>query len=263
VVDVIFDHQDSDGQKTVARHIAGKLFIYFAQPYPKRPTQAALKPIVDRSVAASQFDTTWRIDALLRAIFVDDAFYATNVPAPLGANDMKSVKWPVDYVVSTLRLLRMKLKGKYLYVNGGDYAAIRDQLGNMGQVLFEPPSVFGWSWETAWVSSATLLARYTFANDLISARGPGATNFHPDKLSPQLSVLSGSPAADPDGVLTAVTDVLGITDQLTVADRAALIAYLTDNGTQSTLDLTDYDTRNRKLHGLFALLLQSPMYQLH
>ena len=36
----------------------------------------------------------------------------------------------------------------------------------MGQVLLDPPSVFGWDWETAWVSSATLLARYGFARDL-------------------------------------------------------------------------------------------------
>ena len=263
VIDVIFDHTDSDGQKTVARYIAGKLFIYFAQPYPKRPAQAALKPIVDQLVAASQFDTTWQIDALLHAIFVSDDFYATNAPAPFGANDLKSVKWPVDYVVSTLRLLKMKLKSKYFYVNGGDYAGIRDQLGNMGQVLFEPPSVFGWNWETAWLSSATLLARYNFVNDLISARGAGPTKFHPEKLSAELGVLSSSASADPNALLTAVTDLLGITDQLTAADQATLVNYLTENGTQPTLNLTDYDTRNRKVNGLFALVMQSPVYQVH
>jgi len=263
VVDIIFDHNDSDGRKTVARYIAGKLFIYFAQPYPKRPAQPALKPIVDQLVAASQFDTTWEIAALLRAIFVNDAFYATNVPAPFAENDLKSVKWPVDYVVGTLRLLRMKLKSKYLYVNGGNYASIRDQLGNMGQVLLAPPSVFGWNWETAWVSSATLLARYNFANDLISARGSGSTHFHPEKLSAQLKALSTSANADPNAILTAVTDVLGVTDQLTTTDQTNLLNYLTENGTQPTLDLTDYHTRNRKLNGLFALVLQSPAYQVH
>ena len=59
------------------------------------------------------------------------------------------MKWPIDYVVSTLRLLRMKLKSKYQYVDGGSDDDVRDQLTNMGQVLFEPPSVFGWDWETA------------------------------------------------------------------------------------------------------------------
>jgi hypothetical protein len=41
-----------------------------------------------------------------------------------------------------------------------------------------------------------------------------------------------------------------------------LVDYLTDNGTNPSLDLSDYDTRNAKLHGLFALLMQTPAYQL-
>jgi len=256
LTDIIFQHTDTDGQKTVARYIAGKLFTYFAQPYPKRPPQPVLKPVVDALVSSSGFDTSWDIGALVRAIFVNDAFYATDAPTPFDAATMKSVKWPVDYVVSTLRLLGMGLKSKYQYVNGGDYAAIRDQLSNMGQVLFEPPSVFGWNWETAWISSATLLARYTFANDVISARGGGRMNFHPEKL---IDIHLTAPT----DILTAVTDVLGITDQLTTDDQTSLLNYLTDGGANPSLDLTDYDTRNRKLNGLFALLLQSPAYQLH
>ena len=42
-----------------------------------------------------------------------------------------------------------------------------------------------------------------------------------------------------------------------------LIDYLTDAGAHPSLDLEDDDTRNRKLHGLFGLLLQSPSFQLH
>ena len=45
-----------------------------------------------------------------------------------------------------------------LRVQGGD--SLRNRLADMGQSLFEPPSVFGWDWETAWISSATLLARF-------------------------------------------------------------------------------------------------------
>jgi len=262
VVDIIFDHRDTDGAKTVARYIAGKLFIYYAQPYPKRPTQPALKTIVDELITDSQFDTTWDLSALVHAIFVNNAFYATAAPAPFVVSDLKSVKWPVDYVVSTVRILKMWLKSSAQYVNGGSFGAIRDQLNNMGQVLFEPPSVFGWNWDSAWISSATLLARYTFARDVTSARGRGPYNFHPEKLSTQLKSLSQNAAADPTEILAAVTDVLGVTDQLTPTERSKLIAYLTDNGANATLNLTNFDTRNTKLNGLFALVLQSPAYQL-
>ena len=43
----------------------------------------------------------------------------------------------------------------------------------------------------------------------------------------------------------------------------ALIDYLTDDGAERRVDLTDDDVRDRKLNGLFALVLQSPAYQLH
>jgi uncharacterized protein (DUF1800 family) len=256
VVDAIFDHRDSDGKKTVARYIAGKLFTYLSQPYPKRPAQPALKPIVDELLLDSGFDTSWDLAALLRAIIINDQFYATAAPAPFQATDLKSIKWPVDYVVSTLRLLDLKLVSSYQYVNGGTYDAIRDELGNMGQLLFEPPSVFGWDWDTAWVSSATLLARYGFARDIAAARGPGRTRFHPDKL---VDIT----LTDPSAIVDAVTDVLGVTDQFTAAEKAWLVDYLTDEGANPTLDLRDYDVRNRKLNGLFALVLQSHAYQLH
>jgi hypothetical protein len=54
-----------------------------------------------------------------------------------------------------------------------------------------------------------------------------------------------------------------VTDQLTGAERQVFIDYVSDGGANPTLDLNDSDTRNRKLNGLFALVLQSPAYQLH
>jgi hypothetical protein len=135
----------------------------------------------------------------------------------------------------------------------------------MGQTLLEPPSVFGWDWETAWISSATLLARYNFARNLTASRGHGSSAFRPEKMS---VVVGGNEVdltslTDPDDILNAATDLLGITDQLTAAERNILVDYLTDGGTNPMLDLTDYDVRNTKLHGLFALVMQSPAYQLH
>ena len=266
VVEIIFNHKDSDGKRTVARYIAGKLFTFLAQPYPKRPAQMtqaqrdALKPIIDQLIHDSNFDTTWDLHALVRAMLVSDAFYVTDVAADpqsgFSATDLKSVKWPVDYVVSTMRVLNLRLRGRFAFVNGGDFRLISDQLNDMGQVLFEPPTVFGWNWETAWINSATLLARFQFAVDVIAARGGGSTSFHPTRLV-------NINLTDPTAIVNAVTDALGVTDQLTATDQATLVNYLTDGGTQATIDLTNLDVRNRKLNGLFGLVLQSPTYQVH
>jgi hypothetical protein len=223
------------------------LLEYFAHPNPSLA-------FIDAVVAASSFDLDFELTPLLRAIFVHDDFYLT-AGAPTGSGTKKSVRWPVDLVITSLRLLKVKPKGKYVYIDGGSYNRVFDQLSNMGQVLFDPPSVFGWDWETSWVSSSTMLARYGFARDLIAARGGGGSAFRPDKLmSLDLS--------DPTDILTAATDALGMTGDLTGSEQTTLIDYLTDNGASPTLDLNDYDTRNRKLHGLFGLLMQMPAYQL-
>jgi hypothetical protein len=100
-----------------------------------------------------------------------------------------------------------------------------------------------------------MLARYGFARDLTAARGRGGSAFSPGKLM-DLGL------SDPGDILTAATDVLGMTGDLTGSEQATLVDYLTDDGANPTLDLNDYDTRNSKLHGLFALLMQMPAYQL-
>jgi uncharacterized protein (DUF1800 family) len=247
VVDIIFEHKDSQGKNTVARRTARRLLEYFAHSDPSLA-------FIDAVVAASSFDLDFELTPLLRAIFVHDDFYLT-AGTPSGAGTKKSVRWPVELVVASLRLLKVKPKGKYMYIDGGSYNRVFDQLSNMGQVLFDPPSVFGWDWETSWVSSSTMLARYGFARDVIAARGGGGSAFRPGKLM-------SLDLADPGEILTAATDALGMTGDLTGSEEATLIDYLTDDGASPTVDLNDYHIRNRKLHGLFALLMQMPAYQL-
>jgi len=247
VVDIIFDHTDSQGENTVARRTAHRLLEFLCHDSPPLGT-------VDQIVASSGFASSWDIGALVRAILVHDVFYETAAPAPFGASTKKSVKWPVDYVVGTMRLLRLKVKGRPAYIPGGTYSSLQDHLENMGQVLMQPPSVFGWNWETAWLSSGTLLARYNFARDLVSMRYD-SLRFRPELLM-DLSLT------DPDDIVNAVLAVLAVDDQVTAADRQRLADYLTDNGAVTSLDLNDYDVRNNKLHGLFALVMQLPAYQL-
>jgi uncharacterized protein (DUF1800 family) len=234
----------------VARRTAYRLCEYLAHPAP------ALATFVDQVVTDSGFDTSWDIAALVRSILCHDDFFLTAAgEASYTASGKKSVKWPVDYVASSLRLLGMKPKGKFYEIQGGSFRSVLDHLADMGQILADPPSVFGWDWEGGWVSSATLLARYRLARDMTSARDGGGS-FRPEKL---LDLTLTDPAA----IVDAAAEVLGLQDHLKAADKADLVVYLTNNGANPTLDLFDFDTRNTKLHGLFALMMQSPAYQLH
>ena len=94
-----------------------------------------------------------------------------------------------------------------------------------------------------------------FARDVVSSRY-GASKFKPEKMIPLT-------LTNPGAIVDAVTDVLGVTDQLRPEERQVFVDYLTDDGATPSLDLNDYELRNTKLHGLFALVLQSPAYQLH
>jgi len=249
VIDILLAHRDSQGQSTVGRRITRRLFEFFAYDAPSTA-------LVDDLLATSGFAVSWDLGALVRTILVHDAFYATAV-APSMPGAVKSVKWPIDYVVSTLRLLGIKPKRqRWVGLALEDSDSLRSYLDDMGQRLFDPPSVFGWDWEAAWISSATLLARFGFARDLAAARGKGKQSFHPEKLMPMT-------LQSPGEVLNAASDVLGLGDQLSTQERNMLLDYLTDGGALPALDLNDLEVRGRKLNGLFALLLQSPAYQLH
>jgi uncharacterized protein (DUF1800 family) len=270
VVDILFEHRDSDGESTVARFITRKLLTYLAGTDPDKAT-------IDDIIAKSNFDgstdpsTAWQLSSLLREILVHDYFYST-------AALPRSVKWPADFVVTALRTLKMKLATtrftKTISIDGSDRLvtisrahllndtananSIKDRLEGMGQLLLEPPSVFGWDWETAWTNSGTLLERYAFAVAIAKARGTGSMAFRPE-------FLIDLGLSDPGAIVDAVTALFDLGEQFPVgsAERDALISYLTDGGAITPpLNLNDADYRNRKLNGLFCLILESPAFQL-
>jgi len=245
VTEILFQHLDTDGENTVARHLTFKLVEYFCHASPSKAT-------VDAIVAEAGFVGSWEMVPLLRSIIVHDIMYETAVPAPFGALTKKSVRWPVDYTIGTLRSVGLKPKGGELQIPGGNFRNLGEFVAEMGQVLLEPPSVFGWNWEESWISSAGLLARFEFVRDVVASRG----KFKPEKLI-------NTDLTDPGDIVDAVTDQLGLTSQFTATQRTTLIDYLTDEGTNPTLDLNDFDTRNRKLHGLYGLVLQSAAAVLH
>jgi len=255
VIDVLFDHRDSDGKKTIARRVARRLLEYFAHGAFSVPSPATTA-VVDDVVAESGFDQTWELRPLLRAIFTSDAFFETSSPAPDGPSTIRSVKWPVDYAVTAMRTLGIKPSGKDGRIDGGSRRRLIEHLVNMGQEVFEPPSVFGWDWENSWLTSRTFLARATFARDLTVARGNGGTHFRPERLV-DLTLT------DPAAIVDEVAGLLGVADRIGPEEHDVFVDYLTNEGTRSSLDLQDEEIRESKLAGLFALILQSPAFQLH
>jgi uncharacterized protein (DUF1800 family) len=266
--DILFAHRDSEGQSTVARRTAKRLWEYFghggfATPDVPLPREGGgtvdLIDVIDEVIASSNFATEghpnqWSIAALLRAIFVHDEFYRSLDSDPAVSRPRKSVKWPVDFLVGTMRQLGVKPQGAFGYIASHSWLPAYTHLQNMGQVLLDPPSVFGWDWEAAWLSSSALLARFGFARDVSTIRYAGRL---------RVDKLVDLDLTDPEQIVQQAADALGIAGELTTADRDALVTYLLDDAPTDPLDLKEYYTQQRKLRGLLGLLMTSPAYQVH
>ncbi|PZS25074.1 MAG: DUF1800 domain-containing protein [Pseudonocardiales bacterium] len=141
------------------------------------------------------------VRALVRAMLLDASFRSPAVRHAL-------VKQPIEYVVGTLRALRL----------GAAPEAI-DALHGMGQVPFAPPNVGGWPAGSAWLTASTAQARLRFA-EWAAGRADLA------------AVTAAVPAARIDGVARLLS-----VDSWTPRTRTALAAASTDPQRLVTLAL--------------------------
>lgn len=227
VIEILFAHLDTlpPAKPRVARFLARELARFFG---PAQPTQGLVDAMADAFVAAG-----WQVGPMLRVLFTSDEFYDP-------ANMAGAVKSPVEFVLQPIRMLGARLRANQL----------PPYLDSMDQLLFQPPNVAGWPGGLAWITAATLLARYTYARDLAAGRR-GALQSNPKPL-----VNGATSTAD---VVNAALHLFG---PLTppAGDAARLNAYLNDPAPPPTL--TDGTFIDEKVRGLMALVLESPDFQL-
>ncbi len=248
VLGVIFSRTDALGNNQVGMFVARKLWSFYVYEPPVPGLRDLLAPLA-ALFAGGQFE----LEPLLRAIWTHDEFYSDRAKS-------RTVKNPVDLVVGALKSLRVRSNGKEI---GNSNVQLIERLDRMGMNLFVPPNVAGWPGGLSWITSGTLLERLAFAKDVAAAeRGSG-------KL--RLQRLDGLPigdaAADPVVVVDAVVAQLGLDRgplALTQAQKDVLLAYLTDDGARTSLDLSRHDTDDAriKVRGLVALALQTAEMQL-
>lgn len=253
VCDVLARHPQT------ARFLTTKLFRFFVGTEPS-------KSDVDK-LAKVYLDNQFDIRKVLETIFTSDVFYSD-------AARFAKIKSPVEFCVMTIRAYDAPL------------SAARDlnrSLANMGQDLFNPPNVKGWSEGRDWINTRTLLARVNFASGLTdemknrvsledrlrtmapASNAPTIPNLGGENNS---MAMMGAPAmnamnaATPSakGALTAefAVDTLwqGLMTgmPLSPARRAELVAFCKQDDGKD-------DTSNR-LPGLFNLVVSAPEYQL-
>jgi hypothetical protein len=131
-------------QPAAGRFLAGKLYRFFV----REDAPPELLDALGASYRESGYDTA----ALLEQIFLSRDFYSA---ATRGAH----VKGPVELVVSTYRKLGLEsMPGSPAFATTTD---------DLGQTLFAPPNVAGWTGGRTWINPSTLMGRQNFARDLL------------------------------------------------------------------------------------------------
>ncbi|OXM86706.1 DUF1800 domain-containing protein [Paenibacillus rigui] len=133
VIDVLFK------QDALPRFMAQKLLRFFAV---NEPSEAWVGQV------ASDFAQSASVGEVLAKLFNSDAFYAPEVQGSL-------IKTPVEYVAGMLKAFQIPLSKGFAQASR-----------KMGQELYLPPDVAGWRGGTTWLMTASLLARYQFAESV-------------------------------------------------------------------------------------------------
>jgi uncharacterized protein (DUF1800 family) len=229
VVDILFAHRDSDGELTMPRFLAKKLWEYFAYPSPP----AAL---IDE-IAAPFIASGFVIKDLLRAIFLHDDFYSPQAKT-------SSVKNPVEYALSAMRATKAST----------NYQQLPSYLEAMGMELLNPPSVNGWSQGLSWLSTGQFLNRFDFAQTLAAGRDVKVLKMKPTQIF-------DDDATSASQVVDELLNVFGIAARVPAGARQALIDYLNDPA--PPVSFKDPAVIEKKVRGVIALILQLPEFHIH
>ena len=132
---------------TISAHwIVSRLWSWLSFPVgPNHPVVAELAPGYAKDL---------RLSNLLESMITHPQFVSSQATSGL-------VKQPVEYVIGTLRALRLRT---------GSFQSgyIMNLLTKLGQQLFNPPTVGGWGFNGFWLSTSSSLTQLDFAQTAVS-----------------------------------------------------------------------------------------------
>jgi uncharacterized protein (DUF1800 family) len=205
-----------------ANYLARKLYRFFISEF------ADIDDEFVNRVSATYFQSGYNMRTVVREVLMSRQFWDER-------NRYTRYSWPVEYTIRAIK----DVGWKGLSLNDARVA-----LGNMGQVLFDPPDVNGWDAGQSWFSTGAMLARMNYASALAANQ----------KF--ELARTAADHAGSPNELLTWVLDSLK-TAPLSTDVTADLLDYLTATGpwTGSAAQIQN------KVAGVVHLVAGTPEYQ--
>jgi uncharacterized protein (DUF1800 family) len=218
-------------QPASAEYITRRLFDFFVFP---DPSDKDIAPFVG---VYNQNDR--RTGAVVEAMLRSDVFYSPRAYR-------SQVKSPIEYTVGAIKALGAQGSVSQLLAAGQGPRG-GGLLGEMGQILFEPPNVAGWPGGAAWLNTGTIFGRLNFLNQVTGGGEPqrgDARTRQPQTFNFDLGTASQA---------LAHFLPLSLDDNLPEESRQVLLEYAGDP--EATLS-------PEQLRGLVYLVFGSPQFHL-
>lgn len=205
-------------QPASARFLATKLLRYVLEP---SPPDDAVEEVSD---CLREHDL--ELAPVLRKLFSSRLFFSSGARRAI-------IKSPADLVLGSLRTLEAR----------GNYRNAVILMAELGQNLFEPPTVKGWEGGRHWINSATMLQRANFAYELA--------------LGDQYGAITDPSAPAETRTWRRGEDMIHYFVELLWADDFGSSANLLQQALQESPG-----TLSQRLRGVIHLILASPQFQL-
>ena len=234
-------------QPATARFIARHLYNFFVgdePPVPAWPYTPPNNPEAVDLLAKTLMDSGYELRPVLEVLFRSDFFKNAR---------FSKVKSPFELVIGTVRLVGDFTTDLGTYPKHG-LAALGTQAGNMGQQVFNPPSVEGWHTGQEWIDSGALLQRVNFASAQVGDAGKPGVRLILDRLADRGPVLS------PDAFVDGCLDLMGGLD-LEEGTREELVRHAGRGGELRCGATDDSEAFEGRATEMLQLIVATSEYQ--
>ena len=234
-------------QPATARFIARHLYNFFVgdePPVPSWPYTPPNNPEAVDLLAKTLVDSGYELRPVLEVLFKSDFFKNAR---------FSKVKSPFELVVGTVRLVGDFTTDLGTFPKSG-LSALAGQAGNMGQQVFNPPSVEGWHTGQEWIDSGALLQRINFASARVGDASKPGVRLILDRLADRGPVLS------PDAFVDGCLDLMGGLD-LEEGTREALVRHAGRGGELRCGTTDDREAFEGRATEMLQLIVATSEYQ--
>jgi uncharacterized protein (DUF1800 family) len=210
-------------QPAAARFLVRKLYSYLVSEI--APPDGLLEPLCDQ-FRKSEYD----IGALVKTMLSSRLFYSDHA-------FRKRIKSPVEYALGAVRAIYRRFDDSDPHYRPLQHQPLIKWLGTMGQALFAPPNVKGWTGGRTWLNTSTVLERDNFAAVLASGTlwfPPASTagfevsaDLPPPKAFDPARVLEEEKAETPADIVRVFLDVF-VPGGVRAEAREKLVVFLAD-----------------------------------